>query len=366
VGADRVKFEEVLRGYPAAWLWLRGPGGATDEALLTARVHQRLETQQQLAAGRLSRELPAGTAGLAANPSASVLTKALAALVQGDFARAEELAQGIRPEATDAGAAETALLAGVAALGAGSPARALDQFAATVSAAGTNLALRAVATHGRALALHELERHAEAETAWREVVKDLEQSSGTEAADTLRCRGHLAACLLAQDHPEDAARLLEPLLAAFERVLGAEAPETLGARNTLAETYNRQGRFAEAEHEFRAVLAGRERALGAGHPATLQGRADLAGVLKLQGRLAEAEQEVRAVFTARERVLGPDHRDTLMACFNLAVAMAEQGRFAEARPLVERAHAGTRELLGEEHPHTRLMRQVLGALKNRP
>jgi DNA-binding MarR family transcriptional regulator len=99
--------------------------------------------------------------------------------------------------------------------------------------------------------------------AWLQgLLREQEQTLGTDAQESLASRAEIAFCLGQLGRGAEALALFEQVAADSERVLGAAHPHTLGSRHQVAYYLGVVGRGAEALALFEQVAADSERVLG--------------------------------------------------------------------------------------------------------
>ena len=179
-----------------------------------------------------------------------------------------------------------------------------------------------------------------------------ERVMGLEHRNTLTIRSNLTVAYRAVGRIGDAIELDGQTLEARERVLGLEHPETLKSRNNLANRYRHAGRKKDAIRLHEQTLGSRERALGQEHPDTLSSRVNLAASYLDDGRPEDAIRLLGPTLEAMDRVLEPDHPETLKGRNSLAASYSGAGRVGEAIDLFKQTLEGQERVLGPKHPDT--------------
>ncbi len=216
---------------------------------------------------------------------------------------------------------------------------------------------------------------------------------GPDDPETLEHRSNLGVLETEVGNSREGARILEDVLARFERLDGSDTTRVLSVVLSLATALDGAGDSERALSLFERAVAGRRKIYGPGHPdvaealviASLRlsraGRseealADLSEaravyaaidhpelasvdnytglVLADLGRFAEAEQAYARAVARFARDGEPDPMIAAVALGNQAAAIAEQGRSAEAVEVFERAVAKLRS--GGEFDNPRLLR----------
>lgn len=239
-------------------------------------------------------------------------------------------------------------------------------------------------------ALHALGEYEHAATQLSTALR-LRRQLGADDATTWRLTDRLALSLCMAARFDEAARLLEPTIAAQTRALGVDHIDTLASQQTLARVWSGQsqldralqlrrdilarrtlrwgadhadtltaanllattlldlGQFPEARDILERTYAARRRTLGPEAPATIESLNNLAAASWALGRLNEAEAHFRVVVPITRRLLGPQHPDTLRTLTNLGHVLTAQSRWEEASGVFEDAYTQTRATLGEGH-----------------
>ena len=142
----------------------------------------------------------------------------------------------------------------------------------------------------------------------------------------------------------------------LQGLLPEDDASRLDAARRHAEILSMHGRHDEAAALLDDVVAIRTRAEGANHPATLVSRRDRA-VVKLRKRdFAGVEPELRRLVSVYTRLYGPDNAYTMAAQGMLASSLRQQGKVAEAGPYYRRAMEWNAERFGPESLNALVMR----------
>lgn len=338
----------------------------TPEAL-RQRAYTVLENELGIAAGTLSKELPAFALELYTRSDTTLLMRARAAYALNKFEEAEKLF--LESAEQDRNAQENAQQVAdklrkqriEALIGAGQSAEVLLQYVRSLEHFRAASALTsserdplewADVQWGSAYVNNLNGQYHEAEVIYRQVNTVYQRMLGAHHPDTLAIRNNLAITLSNQDKNAEAELEHREVLAIKERILGPEHTDTLGSRLNLANVMVDQGKYADAELEYRAVLFIMQRVLGAKHHDTLFCRHNLATLLLQQGNYAEAEKEYALTLVALLDVMGAEHPDTLKCETNYAVALGVRGLNAEAEVIHREVLAISQRVLGTAHPET--------------
>ncbi|WUD70925.1 tetratricopeptide repeat protein [Streptomyces sp. NBC_00510] len=194
------------------------------------------------------------------------------------------------------------------------------------------------------IALYTAGRYAEAETEARAVAAAWTGRRGTPYAPLALSFAALAAG--AQGRHAEAVTAYDDLLPVFGRTFGAEHMLTLKLRSDRAQALSALGRHAECEAECRAVAGVAARGTGPDMLNTAAAaRNGLVFALTAQGRHAEAEALVRDALAAH-----PEHdRFALVLRLGLARSLNAQARHEEALAEAERADDLRRGMSAEQH-----------------
>ncbi len=187
-----------------------------------------------------------------------------------------------------------------------------------------------------------------AEPILRQALDTLRQERGANHPDTRAARFSLAALLLAKAAYDEAAQLLEELLAEP----ATDDPPGFGSavREQLAHCYRRMGRLDEAIDIFEEVVAERSRRLGIQDIETLRAMHSLAIAYRELGRAQDAVRLLEQVLPVFASELGPNHPDTVDAVNELAGLYRRTGQVDKAIELYETYLAKIRQRVGEDHP----------------
>lgn len=134
---------------------------------------------------------------------------------------------------------------------------------------------------------------------------------------------------------DEAAQMLEELLAKRDSTLGPEDPMTISAMNELAVTYSELDRHAEAIVLFRKVLKSILKLHGVRK--SLSTRKALARELMLSSKkdIEEATSLLEDLLVDMERKFTAEHAETIDTRQTLAIALRMQGKTDDATQLLE-------------------------------
>ncbi|MEE1757251.1 FxSxx-COOH system tetratricopeptide repeat protein [Streptomyces sp. SP18CS02] len=230
---------------------------------------------------------------------------------------------------------------------------ALDHWSAT-SGRTDRRVLEAGLQHANML--RRLGRYADAETAGRAVLGDLE-SAGADGhgVETLRALNGLGGTLMALARYDEAGALYQRAAKDAVELLGEQVPLTLRLRTNLATATGLQGRYEESLAEHRHVFRERVGLLGERDSLTLLSAFHTSWTLRLLGRYADALAiQVRNVHLHRQ-TLDRSHSQTLLAEHNLALCMRREGDIDSAKAMMRSVHERLVRRRGSRHPETLLV-----------
>jgi len=198
------------------------------------------------------------------------------------------------------------------------------------------------------------------------VLAEIEDTAGAASSQALAdARASIAVPMSQMGDLAGGRRLMEFVLAAFERTLPEDHADLLRARANLANSMDEMGDLAGARALRESVLAAFERTLPEDHPDILRARANVSNSMGRMGDPAGARALDESVLAARERILPENHPDVLTARANLASSMFEVGDLAGARALLESVVAAFERTLPEDHSNILLVRSNLAILTGR-
>ena len=214
------------------------------------------------------------------------------------------------------------------------------------------------ALNATAIALDDLGRRDEAETAYLEAIAIWRRE---QAAELPLALNNLAILYEGTRRAREAVPLVEEAAAAL-RAQGATADSRLGpVLATLGSLYDYTGRPAEAAATLDTALAVLRRSVGTDHPLTVQNRASRALVDVRAGRPALALPLARQALRDARRTLPADHPITPHVLVVLAEALCAADSARTGEPLAREALATRRALYPPEHALVAVTESVEGA-----
>jgi tetratricopeptide (TPR) repeat protein len=186
---------------------------------------------------------------------------------------------------------------------------------------------------------------------WLEESRDLRTNLPENHPDRLASQYELAMAYQANGQVKNAVRLLEHVVAIWERVLAEDHPDRLASQHALASAYQANGQVKEAVRLLEHVVMICERVLAEDHPDRLASQHELASAYQANGQVKDAVRLLGRVVTISEQVLADDHPDRLTSQHVLAMAYQANGQVKEAVRLLEEVVAIRERVQAEDHPH---------------
>jgi tetratricopeptide (TPR) repeat protein len=181
-----------------------------------------------------------------------------------------------------------------------------------------------------------------------------EESPGTTELSLALSLFHLAAFRSAAGEYAEAKPIFERVLQVRQTQLGPNHPDVAFTLNVFGASRRDAGDLAEARRLIEQGLAIREQTLGPEHLLVAGSLNNLASVLFSVHDYAAIGPLLERAIAIWEKALGPDHPRVGLGVSNLAALHAAQRDFAGARPLFERGLAIQEKTLGPEHPSVAL------------
>ncbi|CAE7072079.1 unnamed protein product [Rhizoctonia solani] len=197
------------------------------------------------------------------------------------------------------------------------------------------------------------------------IVAAFERKLGNDDTNTWAMKAQLAESYAQLGQWNEAAQLQEKVADAYKRLEGDDDPQTFSAIGDLALYYCNSGRLDEAERLQLQVVNSQKNIQGLEHPDTLVTMGNLAMTYSHMGQYAKAEQLEVQVFNGRKRVLGEEHPHTLTSMNNLASTYSYLNRWDEAEELYHEAISISERVLGDQHPSTQKYRKYLQVMQSR-
>jgi tetratricopeptide (TPR) repeat protein len=176
---------------------------------------------------------------------------------------------------------------------------------------------------------------------------------GERSLSLQAARLQLAACLRADKAYEEAEALCRKVLKECVEDFGADGPDAMSARQALTVVLSESGRYSEAIKEGTILLElQRQRNMGETWDNVLVTRTNLAADYVNQGLLEMGEKELRSILDVRIKRDGPDHPDTLNVESWLGNCLRDQKRLDDSLPILRRVWEKSAKVLGPNHPRT--------------
>jgi CHAT domain-containing protein/Tfp pilus assembly protein PilF len=147
---------------------------------------------------------------------------------------------------------------------------------------------------------------------------------------------------------QEAALMLERVLAIRENILGDMHIETAIVLNKLGNAYQQLGNYNRALQFFERSLSIRKRILEPQDAKIAIAHNNLAGCYDVAGDLAKASYHFEQAIAINDANLGPENSETALNLNNYASACTRNGQYAKAIPIFERALAIREKLFGAD------------------
>ncbi|KAG9510060.1 hypothetical protein GZH46_01407, partial [Fragariocoptes setiger] len=167
----------------------------------------------------------------------------------------------------------------------------------------------------------------------KQILLDIESTSGTNHPDYATMLNILALVYRDQHMYREAVQLLEQCLEIRERTLGEDHPATAATLNNLAVLSGKRGLFKEARVLCERALKIRERNHGPSHPDVAKQLNNLALICQNLGQYDEVERLYKRSLEIYEQSLGPNDPIVFKTKNNLASALLKQGDYKKAEEL---------------------------------
>jgi len=192
---------------------------------------------------------------------------------------------------------------------------------------------------------HDLHRYADAEEAYRQIIRERSGISATDRA-TLTARGNLATLLSDMARYDESEAILRELVQQWNMHVGSLEAITVSAN--LARVVAEQGRLDEAVALLQRLEGDAVDALGAEHPATITMCINRIEFLQRQGQQAESIQLAAQLVDRCSASLGWSHDLTLTALTGYVTSLVRAERSDEAIALVHTARLACQRTLSPE------------------
>lgn len=181
------------------------------------------------------------------------------------------------------------------------------------------------------------DRPSEVESLLIPVRDRLEAEGALQTPTGLSVLGNLALAVCQLDRHAEAIAQWDRLLELQLRAFGPLGRDTLKTQNNRALEELHLGRYAEAAHRFERVLEQRTEAFGPRSPDTLGALANLARAVLRSGDLPRARELWEAAVSRSREVLGPTHPETLTRIREFDRMLEQLGIDGTATPDIDRA-----------------------------
>ncbi len=220
----------------------------------------------------------------------------------------------------------------------GQPSKADETYIRAAQSLGENSPypiLAASIVAGRAVAVADMGRIAEAESLFRYAIQSVERSGGelsTSLPEILQSYGRL---LVEQAKYDDASAAFERALLIIQKTKGASHPaagRSLVGRGSVQEA---KGDFTGAQASYEEALSLWTKTLSPGHLAIADALYHLGQLAERRGDLKGADESLQRALAIRKRILGPKHPDIAQCLLVLAQVRLDAGQYSESRVLAE-------------------------------
>ena len=170
---------------------------------------------------------------------------------------------------------------------------------------------------------------------------------------------------------EEALKIKNILLQAYEKYLGKNHPYYLNIKNDIAMIYSHSERHQEAIQMLEDVYENRKEILGEIKPSTVAALNNLGTVKLFYGKsnnniefIKQAFDDLNKAYNMRKEILGEQHPNTINSLFNLILSQYELGKRESIQKNAEIVYNYRRAKLGENHRDTRKAYELLTKIKN--
>lgn len=182
----------------------------------------------------------------------------------------------------------------------------------------TRIALLHLRRRGKSFG--EQQKHAEAETDYREALRICELGYGNDHAETATCLDNLATCLRLQSRFVEALSYCKRGLDIRLAIHGEEHGHSATSLANLGHLHRILGQYLHAEPLLVKSLVIRKKLYGANHPLVAESLDRLGSLRRDQGKFDEAIQYGEDAVKIRKQSLGANHPLTGAAIHNLALS----------------------------------------------
>ena len=176
---------------------------------------------------------------------------------------------------------------------------------------------------------------------------------GERSTDLQTARLRLANCLRADQAFEEAEALCRKALKECVEDFGADSPNSMSARQALTVVLSESGKYSDAIREGTILLEIQlQKNMGKDWDTVLVTRTNLATNYVNQGLLDMGEKELRSILEVRVKRDGTNHPDTLHVESWLGNCLRDQKRLDDALPILRRVWEQYGKVLGPIHPRT--------------
>ncbi|KAL6408358.1 hypothetical protein AUP68_08215 [Ilyonectria robusta] len=169
-------------------------------------------------------------------------------------------------------------------------------------------------------------------------------------------------CLLVDGSSREAVELLQRI--GERQTLPDDSPHHLTHQHGLAAAYLQNGQIEEAAKLLQTVVAVRDRTLAEDHSERLASQHLLATAYLRNGQTEEAVKLLQTIVAIQSRILAEDHPNQLRSQDLLATAYFQNGQIEEAVKLMEHVVTVRKRILPENHTNQVLLREWMAYMYN--
>jgi non-specific serine/threonine protein kinase/serine/threonine-protein kinase len=191
-----------------------------------------------------------------------------------------------------------------------------------------------------------------AEALYRESLEQMRARTDGDAHDQPHVLSGIGRVLMDQGRYDEAAPIVEEMLAMQRRLHGDAHPGLVTGLNNLGMMRRAQKRLDDAEAALREALDLCHESLPPDHPDTAWTLNNLGLVVEDSGRMAAAESYYRDALDMYRKLLGPAHDHTLQSGRNFAALLERLRRYDDAEAIRSDLLETSRQANGAVHPTT--------------
>lgn len=205
----------------------------------------------------------------------------------------------------------------------------------------------------------------------KDIINELSNNIENITIKDLNIYNDIALSYSNADKLEEALKIKNILLQAYEKYLGKNHPYYLNIKNDIAMIYSHSERHQEAIQMLQDVYEKRKEILGEIKPSTVATLNNLGTVKLFYGKsnnniefVKQAFDDLNKAYNMRKEILGEQHPNTINSLFNLILSQYELGKRESIQKNAEIVYNYRRAKLGENHRDTRKAYELLTKIKN--